>query len=110
LILEAMATRSLALDKLIGELPRYQIVKDKIYCPPARAYQAANAVQESFRQQGLQMDLTDGVRVDWPDAWVHVRASSTEPLVRVICEAVERSRALDIAAGIENVIQRRIGE
>jgi phosphomannomutase len=30
--------------------------------------------------------VTDGLRIDWPDRWLHVRVSQTEPLVRIICE------------------------
>ena len=30
--------------------------------------------------------MADGLRVDWPDRWFHVRVSQTEPIVRVICE------------------------
>jgi phosphomannomutase len=30
--------------------------------------------------------MVDGLRVDWPDRWFHVRVSQTEPVVRVICE------------------------
>jgi len=31
-------------------------------------------------------NVQDGLRVDWPDRWFHVRVSQTEPIVRVICE------------------------
>ena len=37
--------------------------------------------------------MADGVRVEWKDAWLHVRASNTEPLLRVIVEAETQSRA-----------------
>jgi phosphomannomutase len=43
------------------------------------------------------LDETDGVRLDWPDGWVHVRASGTESMVRVIAEAVTPARAQDLA-------------
>ena len=33
-----------------------------------------------------QKNTTDGLRLDWPGRWVHVRVSQTEPIVRVICE------------------------
>ena len=31
--------------------------------------------------------MTDGVRIEWPDRWIHVRGSHTEPVIRVIAEA-----------------------
>jgi len=108
LILEAMSTRKRTLAQLIAELPRYHIVKDKIYCPAAKAYQAVNAVIQHYQHQGQTLNLTDGVRADWPDAWVHVRASATEPLVRVICEAATREKALEVAAGVGKLIDSRV--
>jgi phosphomannomutase len=33
-----------------------------------------------------KINVQDGLRVDWPDRWFHVRVSQTEPIVRVICE------------------------
>lgn len=109
LILEAMAVRKRSLSQLIADLPRYHIVKEKIYCPSAKAYQAVNAVRHQFQQRGLPLDLTDGVRMDWPDAWVHVRASATEPLVRVISEAGSREKALATAADIERIVREKVG-
>ena len=38
-------------------------------------------------------DTQDGLRLSWPDRWVHVRPSGTEPIVRVIAEAPSRAEA-----------------
>jgi len=38
------------------------------------------------RYAGGRVNVIDGLRVDWPDRWFHVRVSQTEPIVRVICE------------------------
>ena len=43
------------------------------------------------------VDLTDGVKVAWPDGWVHVRASNTESLVRIIAEADDAGAGADLA-------------
>ncbi len=51
----------------------------------ARAYPEAKA------------DRRDGLRLDWDDRWVHVRASNTEPIVRVIAEASEAAVARGLA-------------
>ena len=45
-------------------------------------------------------DHRDGLRLDWPDAWVHIRASNTEPIVRVIAEARDRRRAEELAESL----------
>jgi phosphomannomutase len=43
------------------------------------------------------VDQTDGVKIQWPDGWVHVRASNTQSLVRVIAEADDAPRAQELA-------------
>jgi phosphomannomutase len=45
-----------------------------------------------------EADTQDGLRLGWPDRWVHIRPSGTEPIVRVIAEAPTRPEAADLVA------------
>ena len=45
-----------------------------------------------------RVDLQDGLRLAWPDSWLHVRPSGTEPIVRVIAEAPTEARAQELVA------------
>jgi phosphomannomutase len=47
----------------------------------------------------------DGLRLDWPDRWVQVRASNTEPIVRIIAEAPEVSIARGLIDETRNLIE-----
>ena len=51
-----------------------------------------------------QIDLQDGVRVDWPDRWVHVRPSNTEPILRIIAEANNENTAKQLIDEIRQVL------
>ena len=42
----------------------------------------------------------DGVRLDFADAWVHVRASNTEPIARIIAEAPQREAAIELVEAV----------
>jgi phosphomannomutase len=42
-------------------------------------------------------DRRDGLRLEWDDCWVHVRSSNTEPIVRVIAEAANATKADELA-------------
>jgi len=58
-------------------------------------------VMQEFREAvgdvaGATVDQTDGVKVLWPGAWVHVRASNTQSLVRIIAEADGPERAQEL--------------
>lgn len=99
LILEAMAARKATLGELARGLPKYHIVKDKVACPPERVHTVVQDVRSLF--PGRTLSLFDGVRVEDEDGWVHVRASATEPMIRVIVE----DKSLDKAqAEMERVV------
>ena len=55
-------------------------------------------------------DRRDGLRLDWDDRWVHIRASNTEPIVRVIAEAAEPALARELASEIGRWVANPCGE
>ncbi|MCE9614209.1 MAG: hypothetical protein K8T26_08025 [Lentisphaerae bacterium] len=109
LILEAMALHGRRASELINDLPRYHIVKRQVAGEPRRGYQALErmARTEDWRADGTFSAL-DGLRVDWPDGWLHLRASQTAPMVRIISESrdadVAERRAVDAARSLEHLM------
>jgi phosphomannomutase len=85
LILQLLAEEGRPLSQIVKELPRYVIVKDKLDRPAASLDSVYKALRGAF--PGAAADTQDGLRLAWPDRWVHVRPSGTEPIVRVIAEA-----------------------
>ena len=94
LVLQLLSEGEETLSEIVSQYPRYAIVKDKLDRPPV----ALDAVYEALRKTftGAHVDAQDGLRLSWPDSWVHIRPSGTEPIVRVIAEApsVDAARAL----------------
>ncbi|HZZ71904.1 MAG TPA: phosphoglucosamine mutase [Pirellulales bacterium] len=84
-LLEAMALRQRPISALADALPRYEIVKIKAAVARDKIPAALAALQRHFPE--AQADALDGLRLDWPDRWLLVRASNTEPVVRAIAEA-----------------------
>jgi phosphomannomutase len=94
LVLDAMAGNQCPLSDLLRALPRYHIVKKKILCESSAGYRAIDSMVENAQsRQNVRIDMTDGLRVDRADGWVHARLSRTEKAVRVISEAVNRKDA-----------------
>jgi phosphomannomutase len=109
LVLEDLAQRGGTLSGRLRELPRYHIVKRQVYGEPRRCYRALELLQrEDDWQAGAALDRTDGLRADWDDGWVHVRASRTEPLVRVLSEARQRPQAEGRAADLCRRLEREL--
>jgi phosphomannomutase len=93
MILEMLATRRLHLGELAAELAAYTIVKDKIplsAVPPAAVFAA---VRSRFGGAGATVDERDGLHLALEDGWIHIRASNTEPILRVMAEAADEAKA-----------------
>jgi phosphomannomutase len=91
LILDAMAARDMKVSELADELPRYEIYKTKFKLAPDSTPAVFDSLEDRF--DDARPDRLDGLRLDWPDKWLLVRASNTEPIVRVIAEARTREEA-----------------
>lgn len=85
LVLQLMAATGKTVSRLVADLPRYALIKEKLACPRERIDAAVAAVTAAFAER--DPNTADGVRVDLPAGWVHVRASNTEPIVRIVAEA-----------------------
>ena len=94
LVLECMARRKTTLAELAAGLPRYHMIKGSIPSSSERIYPLLEAFRKSYHSESP--NLEDGVRVDWKDAWLHIRASNTEPLIRIIVEAENLARAREL--------------
>lgn len=103
LLLEAMAERSASISKLADELPRYSIHKSKISLAAERVPAALDALEAHFADAAA--DRLDGLRLDWPDAWLLVRPSNTEPIVRAVAEAKDQARAVQLSLEAAEVIR-----
>ncbi len=78
----------------VDSFPSYSIVKDKLTCPADRVEAACRALEQKYSD--AKPTHGDGLRLDWPDRWVQVRASNTEPILRVIAEVPDESRAVTL--------------
>jgi phosphomannomutase len=111
LILEYMAKSGEAISELGRRLPRYYIQKTKMKCSKDEARKILALLKKKFRPQikktrgesaPYNLNLTDGLRIEWKDVWAHIRASGTEPAVRIITEAKTKKRAHALNVQIKN--------
>ncbi len=100
IMLQMMMEDGVPISAVVARYPRYTIVKEKLDRPNVPLDDVYGALRRVFPEASA--DTQDGLRLAWPDRWVHVRPSGTEPIVRVIAEGpseadarllVSRSRA-----------------
>ena len=102
LILNLMADTGKKLSELVAELPAYHIVKEKYDVPRERLPKLTQDLLA--RWPDAKVNRVDGLRLDWEDRWVHVRPSNTEPIVRVIAEALRRDEAERLCRDIDALL------
>lgn len=104
-VLDAMAANDKSVAELASGIPSYDIHKTKIAIDRENVPKLYTALAVEF-PDATAGDM-DGLRLDWPDKWILVRPSNTEPIVRAIAEASSMAaaeelckKAAEIAAGI----------
>ena len=106
-ILDAMCLRNKTIAELADELPRYEIVKQKITLPqgttPDRIRAMMDGLEKKFSDQ--KCNRQDGLRIDWPQAWALIRGSNTEPILRIVAEAKTESEAMALCDKIRNNLE-----
>ena len=88
LALTYLARSGKSINELRDSYPSYYMVKDKIQLRPDLAVEETLAkVQTDYEQRsGVEINTIDGLKLDLPQGWVHLRRSNTEPIVRVYGE------------------------
>ena len=94
LLLQLLVEEGRPLSAIVAGLPEYVIVKDKLDRPNASLDTVYAALRSAF--PSATVDTQDGLRLSWPDRWVHIRPSGTEPIVRVIAEAPDEGSAREL--------------
>lgn len=98
LVLHAIAAYGGSASAYRATLPRYEIRKFKCSTEGLDTVAVLARTVEAF--SGERVDTRDGVRIDFASGWVHLRASNTEPIMRVIAEATESEAAVALATQI----------
>jgi phosphomannomutase len=94
LILDRMAADSQPLSAIADGLPRYHRLSGKAQFGHGKLGGLMLAMESAF--PGAQLDRTDGLKLLLPYGWVHLRASNTEPILRVAVEAKDAALAQEM--------------
>ena len=106
LFLSSLAQKGCTASELRSTFPNYQIAKNRIDLTPETDVDAILVkVKEMFaKDNSAQVNDIDGVKIDFPDRWVHLRKSNTEPIIRVYSEAQTMEQADDLGKQLMQVV------
>ena len=103
LFLSSLAQKGVTASQLRSTLPNYFIAKNRIDLQPTTDVDAIlEKVKELYKDQ--QINDVDGVKIDFPDRWVHLRKSNTEPIIRVYSEAATMEEADKLGKQIMQIV------
>lgn len=102
-VLDALAAEDLSVSQRVRRLPKYEIHKTRTDLAADRVAAALDALVRRFPDAAPSR--LDGLRLDWSDRWLLVRASNTEPIVRIIAEGKERLQARQLCDQAREVLE-----
>jgi phosphomannomutase len=103
LVLDLLTQRNLALSSLVSTMPRYTLIKTKFPAASDRLPVLFDRIAAEF--QGAPVDRSDGLRLEWPDAWLQIRSSNTEPIIRVFAESKDPTRAKELCDRVGQMVE-----
>lgn len=105
LILQALADSGKPLSELKRSLPEYHIAKGKIPLGSTSPEAVLKQLQTKYGSHA-RVNTEDGLKFDFPESWVHLRKSNTEPIMRVIAEAKSMQQAQAVVSEFKREIER----
>ncbi len=102
LVLESMAVSERSVGALRAQVPRYSMARERLLCPARDIAPSLRLIRSLF--PGERFDLTDGVKVTWPDRWLLARPSATDPVIRLAAEAPTEDEARSLVNRVLEVL------
>ena len=101
LVLNHLAQSNIPFNKILDNIPRFIMIKDKINLKNDFDF---NHIKNLFQNDKVTFIEGDGLKIIWKDKWVHIRKSNTEPIIRIISEAVNHKTAKDLIDSLRDNI------
>lgn len=105
-VLQHLANTDRTLSTVHASLPHYAMVKDKLPLPDLAPDRILAEMAHQY--EGERTSTIDGLKIDFPNSWVHMRPSNTEPILRVYAEAPDQEEAQALADRFKNELNALI--
>ncbi|MGE5436344.1 MAG: phosphoglucosamine mutase [Syntrophothermus sp.] len=106
LILQLLTERNISISELKAEIPAYYISKKKIELKDVNPDTIIEKMLKVYSKEKVNNE--DGLKIDFPDHWVHFRKSNTEPIIRIVTESKSQEEANSLSEKYFNEIKELV--
>lgn len=103
LVLDHFANMTDSVSEIRNQFPDYKLIKDKVEIAGLNPDLILNQLKVEFKD--AEIDERDGLKLTWPNKWIHVRKSNTEPIMRIYAESEDKSEIEDSIEKIKEIIK-----
>jgi len=82
MVLNLLSQEDKSINDIIGEIPSYIFIKDKVELDGSVDFDSLATLFDCD-----EINTDDGIKFSWPEKWIHIRKSNTEPIIRIFAEA-----------------------
>ena len=100
MILSLLSTSGKSITEEIAEIPKYLMIKDKIRINKNIDFDSLETIFDCD-----EINKLDGIKFSWPDKWIHIRKSNTEPIIRIFAEASTQLEVDELINTLKNYLK-----
>ncbi len=109
MVLQRLANEDTTLAAVHDALPHYAIVKDKLPLDGLDVDRLLGQMEQRYRgSDDASISTVDGVKISFPKSWVHLRASNTEPILRIYAEAATADEARELVDRFKGELRQAV--
>ncbi len=102
MVLNLLDSTNQSINEIIAEIPEYVFIKDKITLNDSKDFDFDN-LATLFDCDEINRD--DGIKFSWPEKWIHIRKSNTEPIIRIFAEAKTENEVNDLIQTLKDCLK-----
>ncbi len=102
MVLNLLDSTNQSINEIIAEIPEYVFIKDKITLTDSKDFDFDN-LATLFDCDEINKD--DGIKFSWPEKWIHIRKSNTEPIIRIFAEAKTENEVNDLIQTLKDCLK-----
>ena len=100
MILSLLSSSGKSISDEISNIPQYLMIKDKILIDDKIDFDSLETIFDCN-----EINKIDGIKFIWPNKWIHIRKSNTEPIIRIFAEAKNQDEVNELINTLKNYLK-----